>query len=104
VCAGGGEGEGEGKVVEQQTGALGNPCSSFSSSSSSQCIRRGFDKNFTLGGAVQIDPPILMVFGFLPHTECAVNKKKFEARPKLKVRGGCIGAHMCAHNVFFAKF
>ena len=41
------------------------------------------------------------VFGFLPHTECAVNKKKFEVRPKLKVGGGCIGAHMCAHNVFF---
>jgi hypothetical protein len=52
VC-GGGEGEGEGKVVEQQTGALGNPRSSFSSSSSSLCIRRGFDKNFTLGSAVQ---------------------------------------------------
>ncbi len=45
-----------------------------------------------------------MVFGFLPHTEYAVTKKKFEARPKLKVGGGCIGTHMCAHNVFFAKF
>ncbi len=43
-------------------------------------------------------------FWFLPHTEYAVNKKNFEARPKLKVGGGCIGAHMCAHNVFFAKF
>ncbi len=51
VCGGGGEGEGE--VVEQQTGALGNPRSSFSSSSSLLCIRRGFDKNFTLGSAVQ---------------------------------------------------
>jgi hypothetical protein len=50
----GGEGEGEGKVVEQQTGALGNPRSSFSSSSSSLCIRRGFDKIFTLGNAVQL--------------------------------------------------
>ena len=49
----GGEGEGEGKVVEQQIGALGNPCSSFSSSSPLLCIRRGFDKNFTLGSAVQ---------------------------------------------------
>jgi hypothetical protein len=29
-----------------------------------------------------------MVFVFLPHNECAVNKKKFEARPKLKVGGG----------------
>jgi hypothetical protein len=48
-----GEGGGEGKVVEQQIGALGNPCSSFSSSSSLLCIRRGFDKNFTLGSAVQ---------------------------------------------------
>jgi hypothetical protein len=48
-----GEEEGEGKVVEQQTGALGNPCSSFSSSSSSLCIRWGFDKIFTLGNAVQ---------------------------------------------------
>ncbi len=48
----GGEGEGEGEVVEQQTGALGNPCSSFSSSSPLLCVRRGFDKNFTLGSAV----------------------------------------------------
>jgi hypothetical protein len=46
---------GEGEAVEQQTRALGNPCSSFSSSSSSLCIRRGFDKNSTLGSAVQ-DP------------------------------------------------
>jgi hypothetical protein len=46
----------------------------------------------------------MMVFGFLPHTEYAVNKKKFEDRPKLKVGGDCIGAHMCTHNVFFAKF
>jgi hypothetical protein len=30
-----------------------------------------------------------MVFGFLSHTECAVNKKNFEARPKLKVGGDC---------------
>ncbi len=52
-CVCGGEGEGEGKVVEQQTGALGNPRSSFSSSSSSLCIRRGFDIIFTLGSAVQ---------------------------------------------------
>ncbi len=49
---GGGEGEGEGKVVEQQTGALGNPRSSFSSSSFSLCVRRGFDIIFTLGSAV----------------------------------------------------
>ena len=27
-------------------------------------------------------PLISMVFGFLPHAECAVNKKNFEARPK----------------------
>ncbi len=54
MCAGGGEGEGEGEVVEQQTRALGNPCSSFSSSSSSLCTRRGFDKNSTLGSAVQV--------------------------------------------------
>ncbi len=53
VCGGGGE-EGAGKVVEQQIGALGNPCSSFSSPSPLLCIRRGFDKNFTLGSAVQI--------------------------------------------------
>jgi hypothetical protein len=52
-CVWRGEGGGEGKVVEQQIGALGNPCSSFSSSSSLLCIRRGFDKNFTLGSAVQ---------------------------------------------------
>ena len=41
-----------GGVGEQQIRALGNPCSSFSSSSSSLCIRRGFDKNSTLGSAV----------------------------------------------------
>jgi hypothetical protein len=33
-------------------GALGNPCSSFSSPSSLLCIRRGFDKNFTPGDAI----------------------------------------------------
>ncbi len=53
VFGGGGEGEGEEKVVEQQTGALGNPRSSFSSYSSLLCIRWGFDKIFTLGNAVQ---------------------------------------------------
>ena len=47
-----GEGEGEGKVVEQQIGALGNPCSPFSSSFSLLCIQRGFDKNPTLGSVV----------------------------------------------------
>ena len=46
-------GEGEGKVAEQQTGALGNPRSSFSSSSSSLCIRWGFDKISTLVNDVQ---------------------------------------------------
>jgi hypothetical protein len=45
-CVGGGEGEREGEVVEQQIRALGNPYSSFSSSSSLLCIRRGFDKKF----------------------------------------------------------
>jgi hypothetical protein len=50
VC-GGGKGGG---VGEQQIRALGNPCSSFSLSSSSLCIRRGFDKNSTLGSAVHI--------------------------------------------------
>ena len=44
ACVGGGEEKGAGKVVEQQTGALGNPCSSFSSPSPLLCIRRGFDK------------------------------------------------------------
>jgi hypothetical protein len=53
ACVRGG-GEGAGKVVEQQLGALGNPCSSFSSPSSLLCIRRGFDKNFTLGNAIQV--------------------------------------------------
>ncbi len=52
-CVWRGEGGGEGKVVEQRIGALGNPCSSFSSSSSLLCIRRGFDKNLTLGSGVQ---------------------------------------------------
>jgi hypothetical protein len=47
-----GEGAGEGKAVEQQIGAPGNPCSPFSSSFSLLCIRRGFDKNPILGSAV----------------------------------------------------
>ncbi len=50
----GGEGGGGGDVVEQQIGALGSPCSSFSSSSPLLCIRRGFDKNFTLGSAIHL--------------------------------------------------
>ncbi len=33
---------------------------------------------------------ILIVFGFLPHTDCAVNKNKIEDRPKLKVGDGCL--------------
>ena len=45
-----------------------------------------------------------MIFGFLPQTECSVNKKKFEARPKLKVGGGCLWAHKHAYNVLFGKF
>ena len=53
MCEGGG-GKGAGKVAEQQLGALGNPCSSFSSPSSLLCIRRGFDKNFTLGDAIHL--------------------------------------------------
>jgi hypothetical protein len=43
-CVCGGRGKGEGKVVEQQIGALGNPCSPFSSSFSLLWFRRGFDK------------------------------------------------------------
>jgi hypothetical protein len=43
-----------------------------------------------------------VVLGFLPYTECTT--KKIEARPKLKVGGGSLGAHMCAHNVFFENF
>jgi hypothetical protein len=47
-----------------------------------------------VGTAKKIDffinrPLISMVFGFWPHTECAVNKKKFEAGSKFKVGGGC---------------
>jgi hypothetical protein len=52
VCEKGG-GKGWGKVVEQQLGALGNPCPSFSSPSALLCIRRGFDEIFTLGDAIQ---------------------------------------------------
>jgi hypothetical protein len=53
ACVKRGGGEGAGKVVEQQLGALGNPCSSFSSPSL-LCIRRGFDKNFTPGNAIHL--------------------------------------------------
>ncbi len=48
---GGRKGEG-GEAGEQQIRAPGNPYSSFFSSSSSLCIRRGFDKNSALGSAV----------------------------------------------------
>jgi hypothetical protein len=46
----------------------------------------------------------MKVYGFLPHIECAVKKKKNLVRPKLKVGCWCIGAHMCAYNVFFVNF
>ena len=46
-------GEGE-EVGELQIRAPGNPYSSFSSSSSSLCIRRGSIKNSALGSAVQV--------------------------------------------------
>ncbi len=42
---GGARGEG-GEAGEQQIRVSSNPCSSFSSSSSLLCIRRGFDKKF----------------------------------------------------------
>ncbi len=42
---GGGKGEG-GEAGEQQIRAPGNPYFSFSSSSFSLCVRRGFDKKF----------------------------------------------------------
>ena len=61
MCEGGG-GEGAGRVVEQQLGALGNSCSSFSSPSSLLCIRRGFDKNFTPGNAIQFLPITYVLF------------------------------------------
>ncbi len=66
-----GEGGRAGKVVEQQLGALGNPCSSFSPPSSLLCIRRGFDKSFTLGNAI--------------HKLCA---KIFTKRKETKLRIG----------------
>ncbi len=31
----------------------------------------------------------------------AVNKQKFVVKSKLKVGGSCLGAHICAYNVFF---
>jgi hypothetical protein len=40
-----------------------------------------------------------MVFVFLPHAECAVNKKKKLSRSKFKVGGGCFSAHMYAYNI-----
>jgi hypothetical protein len=55
-------GEKGGGVGEQQIRALGNPCSSFSSSSSSLCIRRRFDKNSTLGSAVHFETSSKIAF------------------------------------------
>ncbi len=53
---------------------------------------------------LSIDPDFDGFWFFAAYSVCGKQKKKFEDRPKLKVGGGCIGAHMCAHNVFFAKF
>ncbi len=44
---GGGKRKEGGEVGEQQIRAPSNPYSSFSSSSSSLCIRQGFDKKFS---------------------------------------------------------
>ena len=49
----GGRGGEGGEAGEHQIRAPGNPYFSFSSSSFSLCIRRGFDKNSVLGSAVQ---------------------------------------------------
>ncbi len=49
-----GGGRGGGEAGEQQIRAPGDPYFSFSSSSFSLCIRRGFDKNSVLGSAVHI--------------------------------------------------
>jgi len=45
-----------------------------------------------------------MIFGFLPHTECALNNFFFIGRPKFEVYGGCFWVHMYTYNVFFEKF
>jgi hypothetical protein len=41
---------------------------------------------------------------FAAYWVCGKQKKKIEARPKLKVGGGCLWAHKHAYNVFFGKF
>ncbi len=67
ACVGGGGGEGKG--VEQQIGAPGNPCSPFSSFFSLLCIRRGFDKNPILGSAVQMEFSFHLFFYSNLHVE-----------------------------------
>ncbi len=74
----GGAGEGEGKVVEQQKGALGNPCSSFSSFSLLLCTRRGFDKNFTLGSAVQTN-----IFVLIPKNRLHLRSSSYGAEESI---------------------
>jgi hypothetical protein len=49
-------------------------------------------------------PLISMVFVFLPHAECTVNKEKVEAWPILKVCSGYFWAHIDAYNVFLKNF
>jgi hypothetical protein len=49
--------------------------------------------------------PDLDGFWFLPHTECAVNKKKFEARAKLKSWWWLLlSPYVCLQCLFRKKF
>ncbi len=60
-----------GEAGEQQIRAPGNPYSSFSSSSSSLCIRRGFDKKILLL-AVPYSQANICHYVFLPMNEYAI--------------------------------
>ncbi len=47
--------------------------------------------------------PVLDGFWFFAAYWVCSKQKKFEARPKLKVGGGCFWAHMYAYNAFFER-
>jgi hypothetical protein len=77
---GGGRGE-RGEAGEQQIRVPGNPHSSFSSSSSSLCIRRGFDKKFCFRQRRTNNMYDIYVCRYIVHSD-----DRLELRAQTKIR------------------